>query len=86
MTTITTFRLLHTVLSNAAAAGGGASFDFKGLALVLAGISLGLIGAIMAGSALFPDVAEQYKRHITTVFTGLILVGVSTLIIGTLGG
>ena len=86
MTTTNTFRLLHIVLSNAAAASGGTSFDFKGLALILAGISLGLIGAIMSGAALFPEVAEQYKRHITTVITGLILVGVSTLIIGAVGG
>ncbi|MGC1378246.1 MAG: hypothetical protein WA821_18590 [Anaerolineales bacterium] len=65
--------------------GQAASFDFKALAIVFAGISFGLIGLIMAGSALFPEVAEQYKRHIPTVITGLILVAVATTIVGALG-
>lgn len=59
-----------------------ASFDFKTLALIMAGISFGLIGVVMAGAGFFPDIVEPYKRHIPTVITGLILVGVSTAIIG----
>jgi len=65
---------------------GGSDFDFKGLAIVLAGISFGLIGLVMAGAAFFPEIAEQYKRHIPTVITGLILVGVSSAIIAAMGG
>ncbi len=62
------------------------TFDFKGLSIILAGISFGLIGLVMAASALFPEIAEQYKRHIPTVITGLILVAVASTIVGALGG
>lgn len=79
------YLILSKIVASLPAA-GGTSFDFKGLAFMLALISLGLIGAIMAGSALFPDTAEQYKRHIPTVITGIILVGVSSAIIGAIGG
>ena len=81
---IITTKVLHSVVASAAAA--GASFDFKSLAIVLAGISFGLIGLVMAGSAFFPDIAEQYKRHIPTVITGLILVTVASTIVASLGG
>ena len=60
------------------------SFDFATLALVLAGVSFGLIGAIMAGSALFPEIAERYKRQIPNVIVGLVLVGVASVIVGAL--
>ena len=62
-----------------------AAFNFKTLSIVFAGISLGLIGLIMAGGGLFPQEAEQYKRHIPTVITGLILVAVSSTIVAALG-
>ena len=61
-------------------------FDFQGLAILMAGVSLGLIGVVMAGSAFFPETAEQYKRQITTVIVGVILVGVASVIVGALGG
>ena len=63
-----------------------AAFNFKGLAVILAGISFGLIGLVMAASAFFPEIAEQYKRNIPTVITGLILVAVSSTIVASLGG
>lgn len=75
---------LSTIVAATPQAGG--DFDFKGLAIVLAGISFGLIGLVMAGSAFFPEIAEQYKRHIPTVITGLILVAVASTIVGALGG
>ena len=87
---ITTFvtsnvlKVVHTAALYAPAM--QAAFNFKALALVLAGISLGLIGVVMAAAALFPEIAEQYKRHIPTVITGLILVAVATTIVGSLGG
>jgi len=62
------------------------NFNFQGLANALALVSLGLAGAIMAGSMLFPDAAARYKRAVPDVITGLILVAASTYIIGTLGG
>jgi hypothetical protein len=62
------------------------SFDFQGLAIMMAGISLGLIGVIMAGGALFPQIAEQYKQQINNVIVGIILVGVAGAIVGALGG
>ena len=61
-------------------------FNFKTLAIIFAGISFGLIGLIMSGAALFPEQAEQFKRHIPTVITGLILVAVASTIVGALGG
>jgi hypothetical protein len=61
-------------------------FDFTGLAIVLAGISLAGIGVVMAGAFLFPESAERYKRQIPTVLTGLILVGVGAVIVESLGG
>jgi F0F1-type ATP synthase membrane subunit c/vacuolar-type H+-ATPase subunit K len=62
------------------------AFNFKGLAILLAGLSVGLIGLIMTGAAFFPEVAEQYKRQFTTVIVGVILVSVASAIVGALGG
>lgn len=62
------------------------TFDFQGLAIMLAGVSLGLIGVIMAGSAFFPQIAEQYKQQINNVIVGIILVGVAGAIVSALGG
>lgn len=56
-------------------------FDFQTLAIGLAGISLGGIGAIMAGYFLFPEIAERYKKQIPTVLIGLVLVAVASTII-----
>lgn len=61
-------------------------FDFKGLALLFAGLSLGLIGVAMAAGAFFPEVAEQYKRQITSVIVGVILVAVASAIVSAMGG
>jgi len=59
-------------------------FDFTKLALVLGLVSLSMIGVVMAGAALFPDLAERYKRHIPTVILGLVIVAVAGTLIGTL--
>ena len=61
-------------------------FDFQTLAIALASISLGGIGAIMAGYFLFPETAEKYKKQIPTVLIGLILVVISSVLVGALGG
>ena len=61
-------------------------FDFQTLAIALAGVSLGLIGVVMAGSAFFPQIAEQYKNQITNVIVGVILVGVASVSDAALGG
>ena len=61
-------------------------FNFQGLALVLAGVSLGMIGAAMAGAAFWPEMAERYKRQIMTVITGVVLVALASVIISALGG
>jgi hypothetical protein len=62
------------------------NFNFQGLANALALVSLGLAGAILAGSMLFPETAARYKRQIPDVIVGLILVASASYIIGTLGG
>jgi len=59
-------------------------FNFQGLANALALVSLGLAGAIMAGSMLFPEAAARYKRQIPDVIVGIILVGAAGYIIGSL--
>jgi len=59
-------------------------FNFQNLALVLAGVSLGMIGAAMAGAAFWPELAERYKRQIMTVISGVILVTLASVIIGAL--
>ncbi|MCX7756106.1 MAG: hypothetical protein N2117_12825 [Anaerolineales bacterium] len=62
------------------------SFNFQGLANALALVSLGLAGAVMAGSMLFPEAASRYKRQIPDVIIGLILVAAAAFIIQQVGG
>jgi hypothetical protein len=63
------------------------NFDFQTLAFGLAAISFGLIGALMAGVALFGEQAERAKRTwLPTSIQGLILVMVSTFLLGILQG
>lgn len=63
------------------------AFNFQTLAFVMAGISFGLIGVLMAGSAMFPELAETAKRTwLPNVIVGLILLGISSAILGALGG
>ena len=60
-------------------------FDFQTLGLALGGISLGIAGVILAGSALFPELAENAKRTwIPNTITGLVVLGVSAFIIAAL--
>ncbi len=61
-------------------------FDFTGLAIVLGSISLGGIGAVMAGYFFFPEIAEKYKRQIPTVLVGILLTLMASVIIGAFGG
>ena len=56
-------------------------FDFAGVALILAGLSFGMIGLVLAGSGIFPDVAERYRRQIPNILIGLILVAVSSVLV-----
>lgn len=62
------------------------SINFQGLASALALVSVGLAGAIMAGSMLFPEPAAKYKRQLPDVFIGLILVSVAGFLVGSFGG
>mgnify|MGYP007047032365 CR=1 FL=1 len=62
------------------------SFDFQGLAILFAGLSIGLIGVVMAGGAFWPELSERYKKQMTGVIVGVILVAVSSSIVGALGG
>jgi hypothetical protein len=58
------------------------TFDFKTLGLVLGGISLGIAGVILAGSALFPELAETAKRTwIPNTIIGLVVIGIAGFII-----
>lgn len=79
-------KIIHETTVHASLAQADISFDFKTLAFIMAGISFGLIGVVMAGAGFFPDIVEPYKRHIPTVIQGLILIGVSSAIMGAVGG
>ena len=62
-------------------------FDFANLAVILAGISFGLIGVLLAGIAIFGEWAELAKRSwLPNVIIGLVLVAVAGTIIGFFGG
>lgn len=57
-------------------------FDFTTLARALAVLSIGGIGVMLAGSFLWPQAAEQYKKQINNVIIGVILVGVASALVG----
>ena len=59
--------------------------NFTQVAILIGTISLGLIGVVMAGAALFPELAERYKRQIPTVIVGIIITAMAALILAKLG-
>ena len=61
-------------------------FDFQTAAIGLAVLSMAGIGVIMAGSFLWPDQTERYKKMIPQVIVGLILTAISSTLIGFFGG
>ena len=48
-------------------------FDFQTAAFGLAVLSMAGIGVIMAGSFLWPDQTERYKKMIPQIIVGLII-------------
>jgi hypothetical protein len=61
-------------------------FDFRALAFALAAVSLGGSGAILAGAFLFREwAAREMKDTLPMVIIGLVLVGVSGVILSSLG-
>jgi hypothetical protein len=62
------------------------AFDFEGLAILFAGISIALIGLVMAGGAFWPEISERYKRQLTGVIVGVVLVTLASTIVGAFGG
>lgn len=61
-------------------------FDFQAAAFGLAVLSTAGIGVIMAGSFLWPDQTERYKKMIPQILVGLILTVVASTLIGFFGG
>jgi uncharacterized membrane protein AbrB (regulator of aidB expression) len=61
-------------------------FDFQTAAFGLAVLSTAGIGLIMAGSFLWPDQTERYKKMIPQVLVGLILTIIASTLIGFFGG
>ncbi len=74
------FHLARFILTTGLAQ--GLDFDFTELAKGLAILSIGGIGVIMAGSFLFPQLAEQYKKQTINVIVGLIMVGIASSLVG----
>jgi hypothetical protein len=61
-------------------------FDFRTAALGLAVLSLGGIGVILAGSFLWQEQAERYKRMMPQIFVGLILTAIASGLAAIFGG
>jgi hypothetical protein len=61
-------------------------FDFRTAAFGLGVLSMAGIGVIMAGSFLWPDQTERYKKMIPQVIVGLILTVIASTLIGFFGG
>lgn len=61
-------------------------FDFQTAAFGLAILSMAGIGVIMAGSFLWPEQSERYKKMIPQIIVGLILVAIAGTLIGFFGG
>jgi hypothetical protein len=61
-------------------------FDFRTAAIGLAILSLSGIGVILAGSFLWQEQAERYKRMIPQILLGIILTAAASIIIGYFGG
>ncbi len=55
--------------------------QFLSIALGLAAISFGIIGVMLAGAALWPEQAAQYRSHIGNVIFGLVLIVIAGIII-----
>ncbi|MEM9773386.1 MAG: hypothetical protein AAF902_02315 [Chloroflexota bacterium] len=59
------------------------TYDFAAIGIVVGTISLGIAGVILAGSALFPELAENAKRTwIPNTIIGLVVIGIASFIIG----
>lgn len=61
-------------------------FDFQTAAFGLGVLSMAGIGVIMAGSFLWPDQTERYKKMIPQIIVGLILTAIASTLIGFFGG
>ncbi len=61
-------------------------FDFQTAAFGLAVLSMAGTGVILAGSFLWPDQTERYKRMIPQILVGLILTAIASTLIGFFGG
>jgi len=61
-------------------------FDFRTAAFGLGVLSMAGIGVIMAGSFLWPDQTERYKKMIPQIIVGLILTIIASTLIGFFGG
>jgi hypothetical protein len=61
-------------------------FDFQTASFGLAILSMAGIGVIMAGSFLWPEQSERYKKMIPQIIVGLILVAIASTLIGFFGG
>jgi hypothetical protein len=56
-------------------------FDFMSLAIVLGGVSIGLIGVAFVGNMLWPEWAQKAKQSLQTLIVGFILLAIGAAII-----
>lgn len=61
-------------------------FDFLGLAVVLGGIGIGLIGIALVGNMLWPEWAQKAMKSLQTMIIGFILLAIGSALISTFGG
>jgi xanthine/uracil permease len=56
------------------------------IALILAAFSLTFTGVMMAGSSLWPQQAEQFKKQIPNIITGVVIVVIASGLIDAFAG
>ena len=61
-------------------------FDFMSIAIVLGGISIGLMGIAFVGNMLWPEWAQKAKQSLQTLIIGFILLAIGAGIINAFAG
>jgi hypothetical protein len=61
-------------------------FDFMSIAIILGGVSIGLIGVAMVGNMLWPEWANKSKQSLQTLIVGFILLAIGAAIIEAFSG
>ena len=61
-------------------------FDFMSIAIILGGISVGLIGIALVGNMLWPEWAQKAQKSLQSMIIGFILLAIGAAIIEAFAG